>query len=186
MTRLALMGDGRFYFTERAPEIPKIVTRETTIVSRDAIVEGQIHPLLTEPSPLLADLTGQELPTLNGYVATGARPRAHTILTSDRGDPLLASWQYGLGRVVAWTSDARSEWAGGWLGSPTARRMWGQAVRWTMPQPTDAGFQLGASVQGDQVTLRVQAFEPDGRFADRREVRATVTTPSGQALQVPL
>jgi Mg-chelatase subunit ChlD len=186
LTRLALMGDGRFYFTERAPEIPKIVTRETTIVSRDAIVEGQIHPLLTEPSPLLADLNGQELPPLNGYVATTTRPRAHTVLTSDRGDPLLANWQYGLGHVVAWTSDARPEWAAAWFDSPAARRIWGQAVRWTMPPPTDPAFQLTTSVERDQVALRVQALQPDGRFADRRDVRATVTTPAGQALQVPL
>jgi Ca-activated chloride channel family protein len=186
LTRLAQLGDGRYYFTERAHEIPRIVSRETTIVSRNALVEGLIHPLVAEPSPLLADLQGEEMPPLNGYVATTARPRAHTVLTSDRGDPLLANWQYGLGRVVAWTSDAKSEWAGGWFDSPAARRMWGQAVRWSMPPPTDPTFQVAPSVQGDQVTLRVQAFEPDGRFSERRDVRATVTTPKGEALRVPL
>jgi Ca-activated chloride channel family protein len=186
LTRLALLGDGRYYFTERPQEVPRIVSRETTIVSRNAIVEGLIRPLLTESSPVLADLHGEELPPLNGYVATSARPRAQTVLTSDRGDPILAHWQYGLGRVVAWTSDARSEWAGGWFDSPSARRVWGQAVRWSMPAPTDPSFQLSTVVEGDQVTVRVHAFEADGRFSDRREVSATVTTPAGRALQVPL
>ena len=110
----AQLGEGRYYLTERATEIPKIVTRETTIVSRNALVEGVIRPQLTGPSPLLADLQGQELPPVQGYVATGARPRASTVLTSDRGDPLLANWQFGLGRVVAWTSDARPDWAADW------------------------------------------------------------------------
>lgn len=186
LTALAQIGDGRYYFTERAPEIPKIVTRETTIVSRNPIVEGVIRPLLTEPSPLLADLQGKELPSLAGYVATGARPQAHTVLTSDRGDPLLAYWQYGLGRVVAWTSGGRSDWAGNWLADPAAQRVFAQAVRWSMPQPTDSGFQLDASVDDTRLTLQVQAYDPDGRFADRRDVRATVVTPQGQGLEVPL
>lgn len=186
LTALAQLGDGRYYFTERALEIPKIVTRETTIVSRNPTVEGVIRPLLTEPSPLLADLQGKELPPLAGYVATGARPQAHTVLTSDRGDPLLAAWQYGLGRVVAWTSGARSDWAGDWLADPAARRVFAQAVRWSMPQPTDPSFQLEAAVDDTRLTLRVQAYEPDGRFADRRDVRATVVTPEGRGLEVPL
>lgn len=186
LTRLAQLGGGRYYLTERPTEVPKIVTRETTIVSRNALVEGQVRPLLTSPSPLLADLHGQELPLLKGYVATAARPRAHTVLATDRGDPLLANWQYGLGRVVAWTSDARPDWAGAWLESPAARRMWGQAVRWSMPPPTDPRFQLSTSVQGDQVTIRAQAYEPDGRFADGRAIRATVVPPKGQARQLPL
>jgi hypothetical protein len=107
-------------------------------------------------------------------------------LTTDRGDPLLAHWQYGLGRVVAWTSDVQSAWAGSWLDSADARRVFGQAVRWSMPQPTDAAFQLTASADEDRVTIRVVAQEGDGRFADRREIRTIVTTPDRSPIQVPL
>ena len=32
-------------------------------------------------------------------------------LWTDKGDPLLAHWQYGLGRAVAFTSDAKAKWA---------------------------------------------------------------------------
>jgi hypothetical protein len=186
LSRLALQGDGRYYFTERAQEVPRIMTRETTIVSRNALVEGLIRPQVAEPSPLLADLSGQEPPALNGYVATTPRARAHTILTSDRGDPLLAHWQYGLGRAVAWTSDARSEWAAEWFNSPPARRVWGQVVRWSMPPPTDTAFQLSSALEEDRVTLRVEALEPDGRFANGRDIQATVTTPTEQAYRLPL
>lgn len=186
LTRLARMGDGRYYFTERPQEVPKIVTRETTIVSRNALVEGRIQPQVTEPSPLLTGLGGAELPQLGGYIATTPRPRAQTVLTSDRGDPLLAHWQYGLGRVVAWTSDGRSDWAAGWFARPETRRVWGQALRWSMPSPVDPAFQLTTSVQDDQVTLRVSAAEPDGRFAQGLQVRADVVTPERQGLQLPL
>jgi hypothetical protein len=36
------------------------------------------------------------------------------LLKTGRGDPLLASWQYGLGHVIAWTSDGSGEWTGNW------------------------------------------------------------------------
>ena len=39
-------------------------------------------------------------------------------LVSDKGDPILAHWQYGLGRAVAFTSDAKAKWARDWLGFP--------------------------------------------------------------------
>jgi Mg-chelatase subunit ChlD/uncharacterized membrane protein len=186
LTRLAQLGDGRHYFTERPDEVPRLVTRETTIVSRSALVEGLIQPRLTEPSPILADLQGKPLPPVGGYVATTPRPQATTVLTSDRGDPLLASWQYGLGRVVAWTADGRSEWSREWLAAPDARRVWAQAVRWSMAAPTDPAFQLGLGVEAERVRIGVQALEPNGSFADRRQLRAIVTTPAGQALEVPL
>jgi hypothetical protein len=186
LTRLARIGDGRYYFTERPQEVPKIVTRETTIVSRNSLVEGQIQPQLTEPSPLLTGLSGADLPVLGGYIATTARPRAQTVLTSDRGDPILAHWQYGLGRVVAWTSDGRSGWAAGWFAGAETRKMWGQAVRWTMPTPIDPAFQVTSSVDGRQVTLHVTATERDGRFSQGLQVRANVGQLNQQAQQIPL
>ena len=186
LTRLAQLGAGRYYFTERPDEVPKLVTRETTIVSRSALVEGLIQPRLTEPSPLLADLQGKPLPAVHGYVATTPRPRATTVLTSDRGDPLLASWQFGLGRVVAWTADGRSDWSREWLASPDASRVWAQAVRWSMSTPIDPAFQLTTGLDGDRLQIGVRALEPNGRFADRRQIRAVVTTPTGQGLEVPL
>ncbi len=183
---LAQIGTGRYYFTERAQDIPKITTKETTIVTRSALVEGRILPRLVEPSPVMLGMTGGELPPLGGYVATSPRPRASMVLASDRGDPLLAHWQYGLGRVVAWASDVNGGWTPEWQSWPEASRFWQQAVRWTMPEPVQSAFQVGATVVGDQVTLRAQSVRPDGRFADLLDTRATVVAPDGQGREVRL
>jgi uncharacterized membrane protein len=186
LTALAQMGTGRYYFTERAQDIPKITTKETTIVTRSALVEGRVLPRLVEPSPVLLGLTGGELPALGGYVAATSRPRASTVLSSDRGDPLLAHWQYGLGRVVAWTSDAAGPWTADWQGWSESSRFWQQAVRWTMPEPTQPEFQVATTVVGDQVTLRAHSVRPDGTFADSLDTRVTVVTPSGTGRELPL
>lgn len=186
LTQLAQIGSGRYYFTERATDIPRITTRETTIATRSSMVEGRVVPHVTDASPIMLGLTGQTLPILNGYVATAARPRAITALTSDRGDPILAHWQQGLGRVVAWTSDTGGPWSAEWRKWPEAERFWQQAVRWTFPEPTRATFPVSAEVVGDQVTLRAQSVRPDGRFGDLLDTRVTIVAPNGTARELNL
>ncbi|MFN8637701.1 MAG: VWA domain-containing protein [Chloroflexota bacterium] len=186
LTALAQMGAGRYYFTERSGDIPRITSKETTIATRSSLVEGRILPQLTAPSPIMLGLTGSTLPTLAGYVTTAPRPRAVTALTSDRGDPLLAHWQQGLGRVVAWTSDTSGPWTQEWRNWSEGQRFWEQAVRWTFPEPTRATFPVDAEVVGDQVTLRAQSVRPDGRFGDLLDTRVTITDPKGTAREVKL
>ena len=48
-------------------------------------------------------ITRHQAGALLGYVATTPKPRAETPLWTDKGDPLLAHWQYGLGRAVAFS-----------------------------------------------------------------------------------
>jgi hypothetical protein len=85
------------------------------------------------PGPA-AGATG--LPQLQGYVATTPKPAAQVVLISNLGGPVLTVWQYGLGRVVAWTSDALGLWTADWL-------RWGQpragGPTWSLgrcPRPT--------------------------------------------------
>lgn len=186
LTRLAELGSGRYYFTERSQDIPKIATKESTIVSRNALVEGRVLPRVTEPSPVLIGLTGSALPALGGYVSTTTRPRANTVMTTEKGDPLLAHWQLGLGRVVAWTSDAGGTWTSEWEGWADSPRFWQQAMRWTLPEPTQATFPVTAEVIGDRVTLRAQSVRPDGRYADLLDTRVTIVPPEGQARELQL
>jgi hypothetical protein len=187
LTSLAHMGGGRYYFTERADQIPRIASKETSILTRNAIVEGQVAAVVGDPSPILRSISG-DLPPLSGYVATTRKDRAVTALETQQGHPLLAHWQYGLGRVVAWTSEAQQGWASDWAQWPDAAQFWSQAVRWALPAPVQANFQPTVQVQPDgrQVTLSIQTLADDGRFADLQDTRATVMPPDGSARELAL
>jgi uncharacterized membrane protein len=187
LSGLARLGGGRYYFTERTAQIPRIASKETTILTRNAIVEGRIAASVGEPSPILRGLSG-ELPSLNGYVATTRKDRAVTALETERGHPLLAHWQYGLGRVVVWTSQALQGWAEQWANWPDASQFWAQALRWALPAPVRSDFQplAQASADGRHVEFQVQSLRDDGRFADLQDTRATVVDPSGAAREVVL
>jgi uncharacterized membrane protein len=125
-------------------------------------------------------LTGTELPPLYGYARATARPGAETVLASDTGDPILAQWQYGLGRVVAWTSDPGGTWSGAWTGTAAFDRLWTQAVRWAMPSPLASGPVVTARDEGDgYVSVRVVALGSGETDALASHAEGTIVSPDG-------
>src|SRR5687767_10155148 len=129
---LATKGGGRFYDAANPASIPDIFLKETQQVSGQQIVEEPFFPILTSSSPILRGLE-EGLPRLRGYNGTTAKPAAQTVLVTARDDPLLAQWQYGLGRSVAWTSDTTGRWARDWVGWTGFSRFFSQLVSWTFP-----------------------------------------------------
>ena len=94
---------------------------------------------------------------------------------------MLAKWQYGLGRVVAWTSDDGSDLAAPWAlwdGST----FWAAAVRWALPDPERRPLTVTTHREGTDVVLTVTAAGESGDFADSVPTFATVTSASGKAL----
>jgi Ca-activated chloride channel homolog len=186
LAQLAQIGQGRSYVSQRFEDIPSIVTRETTIATRSALAEGAFQPSPADPSPLLPDLETGTLPTLTGYVQTAPRSGTTQALISGRGDPILAHWHYGLGRVVAWTSDAGDRWAADWLGWSGAPAFFASMTRWTMTEPVDIHLRASVRVDGQQVTFEAHSVDDGGAFADGLDTRATVVTPDGRALELRL
>ncbi len=192
LTRLAKEGQGRYYFTEQAQNIPKIVFKETDLALKQALVEGRVQPHLLAPSPVLRGFSPQDVPQLNGYDITTAKDDAVVGLVTDAGDPLLAHWNYGLGRVVAFTSQTGPEWATPWLSWGDFARFWGQAVRWTMASPIKKQLQMRGVEFSSQLSvvggpssvvgvahLSVESLNGDNSFANLADLSAAVRGPSG-------
>ena len=77
----------------------------------------------------LREIDMESAPFLLGYVMTRPKPTSEVILATEKGDPLLAWWRYGLGMTAAFTSDAKSRWAAEWLTWPGYGKFWTQVVR---------------------------------------------------------
>src|SRR5439155_8189214 len=92
------------------------------------IVECRIAPQLCSLADVVPGVPLDSFPSITGYVATTPRAAADVVLKSPQGDPLLATWQYGLGRVMAWTSDAQGRWTAGLLAWASAKRFFGDIV----------------------------------------------------------
>ncbi|MCB0993067.1 MAG: VWA domain-containing protein, partial [Acidimicrobiales bacterium] len=175
---IAVAGGGRFYPGRDLTRIPEILVQESVIASRSFINEGDFLPTITGLSPVTQGLTAT--PSLFGFVATTAQPSATTLLTiGDEEDPLLATWQAGLGRSTAFTSDAGMRWGQAWADWDGYVDFWSTLVRDTFPQ-FSAG-NVRTVVDGDE--LRIVADPAD---TDTARIDAVVTDPAGFTRTVQL
>jgi Mg-chelatase subunit ChlD len=177
---IAEAGGGRFYPGRDLQQIPEIIAEEAVLASRDYLQEGQFVPERTSTADLVATLT--EVPPVLGYVATTSRPLATTHLrVGEEADPLLASWQVGLGRATSWTSDL-DRWGQQWASWPGFVDFWAGVVKDTYPTGEDAGA-IRASIDGDRLTVEVEAADafPDGATGSARIVQ-----PDGEVVEIPL
>jgi uncharacterized membrane protein len=133
MIDIANWGKGRFYRADDPSIIPQVLLQEAKQAARRTVIEEKFIPAVVGSHPILTGMN--KLPDLNGYVATTPKPNAQQVLISHRDDPVLAVWQYGLGRVVAWTSDALGLWTADWLKWKDSARWWANLVTWTLPTP---------------------------------------------------
>ncbi len=182
---LATRGGGRFYDAANPSSIPDIFLKETQQVSGQQIVEEPFFPILTSSSPILRGLD-QGMPRLRGYNGTTAKPAAQTVLVTARDDPLLAQWQYGLGRSVAWTSDTTGRWARDWVGWTGFSRFFSQLVSWTFPGEETGGIEAVFDTRGGKTTLHVESVETDGSPRDFYDTTAVVVGPDLEPADVSL
>ncbi|HYM49181.1 MAG TPA: VWA domain-containing protein [Candidatus Limnocylindrales bacterium] len=157
MQQIASLGKGRFYQSNSLEDIPQLFLKETREALKPWIVEGTIAPRLASLADLLPGVPVDRFPTLTGYVATTPRAAADVVLKSPQGDPLLASWQYGLGRVIAWTSDAEGRWTADLLRWPSSNRFFGDLVQAALPAPGDPALVVETVIRGDRTHVLVTA-----------------------------
>ena len=174
---LANWGGGRDYFTQDPYSIPQIFAKETVTASKSAIIDEPFIPQRIKPTQVLSGIDLELAPFLLGYVATQPRPTAEVFLVSDRGDPLLASWQYGLGKSVAFTSDAKARWASDWLDWGGYGKFWTQLVRDTMRKATLSNFQAEIKKEKGMAHLAIDALDDAGDFLNQLESDVSLISP---------
>ncbi len=181
LEQIAVAGHGRFYPGRDLQNIPRLMQEEAVLASRDFVNEGEFVPEVTSSADVVSRLTAT--PPLLGYVATTSKPQAATLLRigPDR-DPLLASWQVGLGRVSSWTSDASARWSQTWVGWDGYVDWWSDVVRDTFG--TSSG-DTGVRARVEDGVLRV-TVEREGPFTDGASATARVVGPDLQPVEVPL
>ncbi|NNC81702.1 MAG: VWA domain-containing protein [Acidimicrobiales bacterium] len=177
LAAVAEAGGGRFYPGRDLTKIPEILVQESIVASRQFINEGEFLPIVTDRSPVVDSLVAS--PPLLGYVATTPKNTARTILRiGPEEDPLLSTWQVGLGRASSWTSDANTRWSKNWVSWDQYASFWTDVVRDTFPITTDGTVRT--IVDGDVLRIRAETEAGLGR------VEAVVTSPTGSQGEVRL
>ncbi len=176
---LAQNGSGAYHLAADPSTIPSIFAEEVSLATRSYIIEEEFFPEQISPSPILAGITSA--PALLGYVGTTAKDSAQTILISSQKDPILAAWQYGLGKAVAWTSDATGRWAKRWVSWDQYARFWAQVVRFTIGEGTRSNVTARIARQGERAAITVEAQSESGAYLNGLEMQVSVVAPDGSA-----
>ncbi len=190
LRNLSDLGNGRYYEGNDPFDLPRLLVKETQQVQRAAIVEEDFQPARVSSSPALDGIDTAHLPHLRGYVATTPKAESSVLLASRQADPILSEWQYGLGKVIAWTSDVRNRWAAPWVEWSDFATFWSQVVKRTTRPPDDPDRQVAVSVEGNQARLTLDAQSgtdsSDRHYLNFLPTTAAVTDPHGHQQQVQM
>lgn len=180
MSWLAAEGHGRFWAVDSASDLPQIFIKEASVILKSAIFEEPFKPQVKTYTESIKGITAAEYPQLLGYVCTTAKGRAEVPLVTPKGDPLLAQWQYGLGRASAFTSDARAKWAANWLGWDKFKQFWLQLTEWSLRRVDAADFNTEVAMEKGEGHVSVEAIDPDGHFRNFLNLQLLVVSPKGE------
>jgi Mg-chelatase subunit ChlD len=186
MENIARWGGGVAHATTDWQALPAILAQEALLQSKTPVKREAFVPVWRDRSVGWLQGLPDVLPALKAYVQTTAKPEALVHLLGPGSDPILASWRYGLGQVVAFTSQASGPWASEWIRSPQYPRLWAQLVRAVLPTTARSGLNPVVEHKGNNVYVLVEALTPKGEPHGQLNLQAEVTFPVGSRLIAPL
>jgi uncharacterized membrane protein len=187
LSTIATATRGRFHNVKSATLLPAIYIKESRLVSQSFVYESKRgFPPVLRPGFGAVEGLPRALPPLYGFVRTTLKPQVLVeapIMTpqfAEQDFPLLAYWHYGLGRGVAFTSDARQLWDRDWAASQMYTRFWEQLLDWSLRPVESKRLSLTTKMSDGFITVRVDAVRDDGEPDVRLTMRGGVSSPSGR------
>jgi Mg-chelatase subunit ChlD len=197
LEELTSRNDGLLLRVSDVAMLPHLVS-ETVGARRLTYDSGDTRPQQERQLPFMAG-TDTIWPDLSGYMVTKERLNARVYLRSERGDPLLADHDFGIGRVVV-LPGGLGAYAPDWLAWSAWGPFTGGLVEWASnrfendrvdvrihqergrPQlEIDALSSLGDWETTD--TARVRVSDPFGRVSN---LTAEATAPGKYQIELPL
>nr|WP_280518504.1 VWA domain-containing protein [Lederbergia wuyishanensis] len=157
---LADYGAGRFYDVVDDTVIPSILSRETAVLTRTYIVDEPFYPTIHpnfDWDPLFKD----GVPEMNAYIAVTPKSTSQTVLSSNKEDPVLSEWQFGLGRTIAFTSDFSGKWAGNWAKWEIWPHFINKLISKTLPSFNSEPYTVHVENKNGQTVIQLQSSSSD-------------------------
>lgn len=185
---IAQAGGGQSYHTLDPANLPRIFTQDTMTHIGRLIREEAFKPRQVEQHAMLKGWTGDQAPSLLGYVKTHRKATTQVPMVTDTDDPLLAHWRYGLGKVTAFTSDCKSRWSALWISSwPDGySQFWAQVLREMAREPQGQLMDIHLQKKGHDARVIVDLMEDSVRFRNDAIVDADVYFVPANALGTSL
>ncbi|MCA9217079.1 MAG: VWA domain-containing protein, partial [Planctomycetales bacterium] len=183
LRRIAKFTGGKYYVVNNPRALPRIFQREARRVARPLVKEQALQPIINARHEILQGI--DTIPQVNGFVLTTIKedPRVEVpLLSPDPVDTanatLLATWQFGLGRSAAWTSDAGARWAQ-WNQWDGYDKFFSQMIRWSMRPTGDTGnYNIATNIKDGKVHVVVTAIDQDDQLINSLDMSANAISPT--------
>ncbi|HZZ08675.1 MAG TPA: VWA domain-containing protein [Candidatus Binataceae bacterium] len=180
----AKVTGGTFYRVEDIRKLPLLLVRLTHQAIADKRHQ-QSHLEYAGESTILSGISPREIPPIGLFATTVPKDGAAVPLRIRRNDtasPLLAAWQYGLGRSAVFAADTDSTASLSWVRWNRYAEFWSQLASWVMRQGDSGPFSLRVHNAAGGV-LNLQAEKADNGPVNNLVCRITG---AGTAMDVPM
>jgi uncharacterized membrane protein len=186
MARIAEQGAGKAYVAEQIEQVPQLFVEDARNVAQTSLMEEPFKPTVKRRVGAVRGLDFRSAPPLLGFVSTKAKDGAEVFLTTSTNSPLLARWQYGLGRAVMFASDVKNRWSADWLQWDGYGKFWSQLLRDTLRRETGEQVSFAVARDGDEARVRLRAMSDQGQWRNNLAPRVRVTAPGGAREELAL
>jgi uncharacterized membrane protein len=185
LANIARGTGGRFYNVRSAKALPAIYTKESRLVSQSFIYKQAFRPKYEAQPSGPTEALPENLALLYGFVRTTPKQSPlynGPILGPSMGDqefPVLAYWQYGLGKSAAFTSDARRAWDRDWAAAPYYDKFWEQLVGWACRSVETGRLSMTTEYRDGKIKVIIDARDNDGKMLTDLNIKGGATPPGG-------
>ena len=191
MKFLAQAGRGAFYQTVDPSRLPKIFVEDIKVTAGEkTLTENASFPVGLGPAGVVST-TIERYPPVLGFVETLPKKGSSLELITRKEDgvfPLLASWSYERGTVVAFTSDANGRWSDPWVRWPDFAKFWGQIIEHIKNQSSQetgqVDFDLRYSVNRKTLAFELSIFDSKLQSSAAPQITAKVFEPGGEPREI--
>ncbi len=192
LTKIAGAGGGRFYAVRSPQAVPRIFMREARRVSRPLVrdLEPPQTPIVDSQHPIIDGLASG-FPPVRGFVMTTVKQSAlvevmlrSPVPSNAENNALLATWNYGLGKVVVFTSDVGTRWTNEWTTWDGYDAFYTKMVRWAMrPGGDSRNYTLSTGTEDGMTTVVIDALDDRDNFINQSTgMTATLVGPDSTTM----
>ena len=183
LERLADKCSGRYYYSDISSDLPKIFAQEVFLGGDSYLQNGEFALAVQGGHEVTVNLFAEGWPVLYGYVASTPKTASQLLIASaGENDPILTTWQYGLGRTVAWNSDVTGEWTGAFADKEDYVQLWKRIVDYSTGNADMGEDSVDIVTTGESTSIVYRTDE----YTGNTEVFTTVLNPEGEMQEVKL
>ncbi len=178
---IARQTGGRFYACKNPRQLPQIFVKESKVIKRSLLDERTFQPRIVGFSQAIQGIRSEDLPQLDGLVLTSPKNDITMPIIrrgADGDDPVLAYWNYEMGKMAVFTSGWWTKWGARWASWESFGKFWAQLVRWATRQQGSADFDIVTRLEGGQGKIMIEALNKDASYLNFLRIQGRLTTPA--------